>query len=402
MILRLLVFIFMTLLNASLVMAQNTAFLENLLRNDTSKVMKKVMKDPQKYKMQIIYTQITRTKSGQPLFNQYSYNLNTKYYYYPASLVKLPVCLMALEKMKQLNIDGLDRNKIMVNYTANQPGCEERLSTLADNIEKMLVVSDNAAFNVVYDFLGHEYINQRLEELGYIKSRINQKLATGDSIFHKTSMPVQFRDPTGMILYHQGQRTSEIPIWNPAENTKVGKGVKEGKKVIKEPKDFKASNYLALDDIHKMLMSVIFPEQFKPEERFDLSENDRSFVLRCISMFPREANRPEWSDQKEYYDGSRKYLLFGTSSMPVDSNIRSYNKVGLAYGFMSDVAYIQDKDQNIEFFLSAVIYVNEDEILNDGTYEYTGIGYPFMARLGRMIYDYEISRKKKIGQVMKK
>jgi len=42
--------------------------------------------------------------------------------------------------------------------------------------------------------------------------------------------------------------------------------------------------------------------------------------------------------------------------------------------------------------LGAVIYVNENEILNDGVYEYEKIGYPFMRELGQLFYDYEVKR----------
>ena len=45
--------------------------------------------------------------------------------------------------------------------------------------------------------------------------------------------------------------------------------------------------------------------------------------------------------------------------------------------------------------LAATIYVNEDEILNDGKYEYEAIGHPFLYKLGQTIYQHEISRKRK-------
>ena len=44
--------------------------------------------------------------------------------------------------------------------------------------------------------------------------------------------------------------------------------------------------------------------------------------------------------------------------------------------------------------LSAVIYCNQDGILNDDKYDYDTIGYPFMRSLGRKIYDYERSRQR--------
>jgi hypothetical protein len=60
---------------------------------------------------------------------------------------------------------------------------------------------------------------------------------------------------------------------------------------------------------------------------------------------------------------------------------------------MVDCAYIQNKKENVEFMLSAVIYTNEDEILNDGKYEYNTIALPFLAEFGRQIYAFELKKK---------
>lgn len=45
--------------------------------------------------------------------------------------------------------------------------------------------------------------------------------------------------------------------------------------------------------------------------------------------------------------------------------------------------------------LSAVIYTNEDEVLNDGKYDYKTIGLPYLAELGRQFYKYELIRIKR-------
>ena len=76
--------------------------------------------------------------------------------------------------------------------------------------------------------------------------------------------------------------------------------------------------------------------------------------------------------------------------MPPD--VRVFNKVGWAYGFLTDVSYVVDLKNNIEFMLTATIYVNEDGILNDNKYEYDDIGYPFLNKIGQTIYQYELKR----------
>jgi hypothetical protein len=101
-----------------------------------------------------------------------------------------------------------------------------------------------------------------------------------------------------------------------------------------------------------------------------------------------------WHDSIAYYDGFRKFLMFADTPDRIPENIRIFNKVGLAYGYTSDCAYIVDYENKVEFFLSALIYTNKDGILNDGKYEYITIGLPFIAQLGRIVYNYELVNRK--------
>ena len=80
-------------------------------------------------------------------------------------------------------------------------------------------------------------------------------------------------------------------------------------------------------------------------------------------------------------------------------DIRIFNKVGDAYGFLIDAAYIVDYKNEIEFMLSAVIYCNSDGIFNDDKYDYDKVGLPFMKNLGKIIYDYERTRIRKNKQL---
>ena len=73
--------------------------------------------------------------------------------------------------------------------------------------------------------------------------------------------------------------------------------------------------------------------------------------------------------------------------------MKIYNKVGYAYGTLTDCAYIHDIKNNIEFMVTATILVNHDGIFNDNVYEYDQIGIPFLAQLGRELYEQELNRK---------
>jgi hypothetical protein len=112
-----------------------------------------------------------------------------------------------------------------------------------------------------------------------------------------------------------------------------------------------------------------------------------------MSMMPHESAFPFY-DTVKYWDSYVKFLFYGSEKVKADPDIRIFNKVGDAYGFLRDAAYIADFKNNIEFMLSVVIYCNSDGIFNDDKYDYDSLGFPFMKHLGRVIYDYELKRKR--------
>jgi len=131
-----------------------------------------------------------------------------------------------------------------------------------------------------------------------------------------------------------------------------------------------------------------------PEKRrFHLTEDDYTLLYRSMSMRPRESRHPEY-DPGEYSDGWAKFFMFGDNKEPMPDHLRIFSKSGLAYGTLTDNAYIVDFENKVEFLLTAMIYVNENGIFNDGVYEYDEIGLPFLANLGRVVYEYELERER--------
>jgi hypothetical protein len=77
----------------------------------------------------------------------------------------------------------------------------------------------------------------------------------------------------------------------------------------------------------------------------------------------------------------------------IPERFKIYNKVGQAYGFLTDCMYFKDEVNDVEFLLSASIYVNKNETLNDGKYEYETTGFPFLQNLFAAIYNEEVGRR---------
>lgn len=380
----------------------STGFLESLLKNNPL-YFDQILKDKKQMNIQIIYTEINRDKNGSPEFINHHFNLNKDRYFYPASTVKLPVVLLALQRLQELKDKNINRNTTMLSgadfsgqsNVFNDPATVDGRPTIAGYIKKILMVSDNDAYNRLYEFLGQDYINTELRRKGYGDVQILHRL----DIFlseeeNRQTNPVIFYDSINNVLLNQPGRRSNIKYAERKDS--IGKGYYSRGKLMEGKMDFSKKNRLGLEDLHHILQSIVFPESVKKEQRFNITEDDRQFVLKYMSQYPTEAVYPPYADEnKKYWPAYCKFLLFGATMEKLPDNIRIFNKVGDAYGHMIDAAYVVDLKNKIEFFLSAVIYCNSDGILNDDKYDYETVGKPFMKNLGQVIYDHELKRSRK-------
>jgi len=351
------------------------------------------------WQIKIIYTQVDRKANNKPVLKNYYFNIDSKQYFYPASTVKMPVALLSLQRLHELKIPGLDENTTMITGSAysrqdavyNDPNTEDGRPTIANYIKKIFLVSDNDAYNRLYEFLGQQYINNSLHKMGYDSAQVIHRLnisRTEDENRHTN--PVKFYDTSSKLVYEQPLVASNL-IYQP-RTTFLGKGYVSGDKIINQPFDFSKKNRFSLTDLHSILQSVIFPKAVPKKQRFNLEEEDYRFLYSYMSMKPGESDFPQYDSS---YNGAYSKLLMYGGRGDLDSNIRIFNKEGDAYGFLTDVAYIVDFKNNIEFFLSANIYCNSDGIFNDDKYDYETVGYPFLKNLGQVIYQYELQRKRK-------
>ena len=164
-----------------------------------------------------------------------------------------------------------------------------------------------------------------------------------------------------------------------------GMGYREGDSLIKRPFDFSLKNYLPLNTLDGVLKRIIFPQQFPISQRFNISESQREFLLNAMQITPREAG----FDPETFPDGYCKFFMFGDVSDTIPEDLQIFNKVGFAYGTLTDCAYVHDTRNGVEFILSATILANDNQIFNDDLYEYDQIGIPFLAELGRAVYNFE-------------
>ena len=360
-----------------------------------------LLADPSQYRIQIIYTQINRDKNNIPHFKEYSYRLNPNEYFYPASTVKFPLSVLALEKLNNLKVAGLNKSTTSTYDSVgarqetiyNNPYAIDGRQTIEQAIKEVLVVSDNNAANRLYEFLGQQYIHSQLASKGYSEVYIRNRLELGRTpLENRQTQSVQFYDAHHKLIYTQPAQnnTSKLPYYN----VLIGNGyLNSYDSLIKEPLNFSEKNRISLSDLHHIMQSVIFPDQTPKKQRFNLSQEDRMFLLQWMHTTPTASIYPTY-DSSEYYPAYAKFIMLGSEKGPIPSNIKIFSKAGDAYGFLLDNTYIIDTDAKVEFMLSAVIYVNADGILNDNKYDYRTIGLPFMKNLGNTIYKYELRRKR--------
>ena len=351
-----------------------------VLKSDNIAI-KKVAEQPDHYELQIIYTSIKRDKKGKVILKDHKYNVDASNYFYPASTVKLPIAVLALEKLNKMN--GVD-----VNTTFTVDGSDEKHS-FSDDLRKVFAVSSNEANNDFYEFMGRDYINKTLSDKGLKPVSIVHRLSTPKSGASETKKIIFYKENGEEISIPSVKDSPIVPL--KLNKISKGKGYNSDGKLVDSPMDFSTKNYLPLETLHGVLKRVVFPDNFSSKERFDLPAKNRELFLYDMQNLPKNAGY----DPKTYYDGYCKFFMFGDTKDGIPSNIKIYNKVGDAYGTLVDCAYIVDEYNGIEFMISATLLVNEDQIFNDDHYNYEDIGLPFLAQLGRAFYDLNLKESKK-------
>ncbi|TDX01149.1 serine hydrolase [Dinghuibacter silviterrae] len=370
----------------SVISARGQGFLDKLMSRYPA-YFDTALRESDSLGIQIMYTQIDRSRNNTPVFKDFFYHVDTGRYFYPASTVKLPVALLALERLHEL---GIDRNTTLLTETgyegetpaSNDPTSPDGRPTVGQYIKEIFLTSDNDAFNRLYEWLGPAYINARLDTLGYKNVQIRHRL---DVILredqNRRANPGRFVDYVNRTLAAWPLRVDSTRY---APRTDVVDGV-----------DFSRKNRLSLADLHDLLKSALFPASVPASRRFDLGADDCRFLYRVMSELPSQTRSPAY-DTSEVWDAYVKYLMFGCRKGSLPPSVRIFNKIGEAYGYLIDVAYIADLDKGVEFMLSAVIRCNPDRELGDGHYTYAQTGFPFLQHLGEVIYSYELSRPRRV------
>lgn len=337
-----------------------------------------VVSNIEDYEVQIMLTKIHRS-DNKVHFEDFEFQVNDSLYFYPASTVKLPVAILTLEKLNQQDSLLIDTPFFVEGDTIT--------STLKEDIIDIFAISSNDTYNRLFEFIGKDNINTSLTTKGIEPIRISHRLSTNNA-YELISKPLIFSKNDSTLFTTHTLYNSEIEHLKLQRITK-GLGYYSKGELISEPMDFSLKNYFPIRAQNEIMKRIFYPEAFETHQRFKLSDIQYDFLRKTMAIIPKEVGY----DPKTYYDSYVKFFMYGDTKKPMPSHIKIHNKVGYAYGYLTDNAYIIDTKNNIEFILTATIHVNKNGIFNDDNYEYETIGIPFLASLGREIHHQIISTK---------
>ncbi len=381
--------------------AQNDAFIGNVLESIPI-FRDSIQPQLEDFELQVIYRPLTGVDSGLT----YRFNVDPERYFYPASTVKLPAAALALQWIQEQGIYALDRYSAFLFGYARKgqiPSPDYGMPndirdtlvwepSVTNYITDAMVVSDNMAYNRLFDLLGQRYINTELHRRG-LKTRILHRVGVKgyDVEANRWTPPLWvseslWSDGEPPLIRSLAYAKTPYNVKTKGEIKGIGHYDDSLKTIVNEPFDFSTKNFLALEDLGDILQAIVLPESVDSTQRFELSEEDRLFLVETLSTRPADSSNPAHHNKP---DGYVNFLYYGGEGSYEISGPKIYNKVGVAYGTLTEAAVFAKADGTPQFLLSATINVNRNGIYNDGVYSYDSIGFPFLKELGRAFWNLE-------------
>lgn len=352
-----------------------------------------VLNNREKYRFQFMVTDVYEQDSTLYLGDTYDYS-RPDWYFYPASIVKLPTAILSLEKINEVNYPTESILILKDDYHCGNMKfvreLKEKNTRVDEMIRELIIVSNNTYYSSLYHFLTPKYLNSKLREKKISDTHIYKD-------FSGCEMPQNLKTH-GYLLVDKDRSIAEVgelstlPLSEFSENyiydsTKLyGSKHEYRREIVDGPFDFNYNLEYPVSDIHSTSMRLFFPEFFAEEDCWNIREKDRELLMDAMKAVPKDLKKKKYLDKKKYPDNLYKYLIHGDDNAKYDSVI-TYSKIGLSYGFVTETALVYDPTTNRRYVLTVNLYVNSNDTVNDGKYEYEELAKPFLARFGQLILD---------------
>jgi len=365
-----------------------------------SGLVQSVMRKPEVFRLQVLLTEVVGRRGGEaPRLRRYGYRVDAEYFY-PASAIKLCAAVAALQTIEELERGRLcgDLLEVPMEIAPLFPGDAAQLKdetnreggqmTVGQELRKLAMVSDNRAFNRLFDLVGHADLNARMHALGLNSVVINHRLSEGRSIPDPlASAAVRFRLADALMVEIPA-RESRLRLRNEYPGLRVGQAFMEGERRVDRPMDFTDRNRISLMDLQNLLIKLCRPEIVLGTRELELRAVHRRALVEAMTVYPRESANPLYA-ASEHPDHACKFLLPGVRRvLPTrerGERVEVTAKIGRAYGFTVENSCLVEPRDGRTLFVAAVLYTNADGVLNDDRYEYAEIADPFFADLGEMV-----------------
>lgn len=359
--------------------------LDSLLRSD--QVVRKVLDDPA-FRFQLKYSVIDTCEriDQSPL----TISIGEAQYFYPASTVKLPIALLTLEKIKNLNLELDDQLIINDNVDCGNKRYIERCSseklTFRRLFRELIIVSDNDHYNALYHFLTPKDIMDRLSELGYNGTRIYKSFTGCDVVNQlKTNSLRVVRNDS--LVYTQ---EASVMAFNEMakcflydELKLIGQRHEYDRRIVDGPFDFNYNLDIPLEELHEMMSRLFVKHAYINELQWNMLNKHEAFIKRTLAEFPKDLSNSKFHDQDKYPNNVFKFFMEDRYG----DHVMYHSKIGLSYGFTTETCYFDIPESCYNFLVSVSLYTNSNKTVNDGEYEYEEIARPVLQRIARLLQD---------------
>jgi hypothetical protein len=314
-------------------------------------------------------------------------------YFYPASSIKLCGAIAALLRLNEHNrvhgtALGLHSRLVIEPRFAGDERVDADPSdvdggalTVAHALRKLFLVSDNAAFNHCFDLCGQDGLNRAMWDAGFTSARLWHRLA-------ERRTPAESRVTRAVrvdgVTFPARDAAASLrnDLWRDLD---VGEARMEDGARVDEPLSFAQKNAIRLRDLQDLLVEVLFPDIATGCRGFPgLTVAQRAFLVQALGELPRESRNPRY-DPQQVPDHHCKLVLRGVRDVVPAGHARVFDKIGRAYGFSIENAWIEDARTGRGFFLAIVLYTNPDGVMNDDAYAYDTVADPFLDGAARAI-----------------
>lgn len=367
------------------------AFIEAMLRADPEGRFDAVLKNAEEHRLQILVGEIVQN-AGDRCVRVYGYRLGAEYYY-PGSALKVIGAIGALMALREAgadpdteltveprSIEGPRGKSVEVSSGTKEP------TDLESILRQTIVVSSNGAFNRLYDIAGQARLNQIMWDAGLKSVRMRHRLAMQglpQRSYEEVPRVVLHTDAGDAELHPAAHWPAELPP-NDMPGLEIGVAYIDeatGERV-EGPMGFAHKNAISLLDLHHMLVDIVDPELSGDRPRFALEAEDRSLLRSIMS----ESAWPTRKKTSEERDTRYKPLMPGVLAAGFERDEVVYtSKAGRAFGFHVVNAFIEHPETGRSVFVAATIYANDNAVMNDSSYPYSSVTYPFLQSLGEVV-----------------